>query len=581
MQAGEGVYSPPPIEAQEDDPKDKKPLTIRIHLLYDGTNNNRENIAQREAFEVGEEAESESHRKYNKTISSYNNGRTNIAIMEPHITDGKGKSGYSMVVKAYIEGQGTGNLVGDDTAGLAFGVGGSGVYQRARQGITEAYNTLVNTFLQKNPPELFFIQQVDIDVFGFSRGAATARNAIHAILTEETVTIQDPSGYGAQTIVTNQPLFDRIRLYGYSEMRADKVKIIFAGLYDTVVSVNASQLAPAWLANNTRDQKAVAEAKFALHLAAADEHRLDFPLHRIKSAIDAGKGAEYYFPGVHSDIGGSYNLANEQLLEQGKEKKNSEIREVKCVGSYGECLEEKEKLIAEGRDKYSLIIHAITDNMIFRDTYRLYAYRKIQDLEYSRATSEEKIINRGRITDLVEDMKYLIEDGWYHNKDKKNPQIEIETDYLATSLRSAVSPMGGLIGSSPKSGKLVVSRHGITTAYCNIPLRYMVEHSRDMAIEIDGKLDRRITTVLDDVSEIDFDSVDASLRAYMAKTGPTGSKPSDWTDVKKAKKNLPNIVELRNKHLHMSSAYNFPVVDLGFTPRFGKNNRRRRFYYEG
>ena len=41
------------------------------------------------------------------------------------------------------------------------------------------------------------------------------------------------------------------------------------------VFVNASQLLPAWIANNTLNQKAVAKAKFALHLAAADEHRVD------------------------------------------------------------------------------------------------------------------------------------------------------------------------------------------------------------------------------------------------------------------------------------------------------------------
>ena len=133
------------------------------------------------------------------------------------------------------------------------------------------------------------INQVDIDVFGFSRGAATARHVIHVLTTEETVTAADPSGYGAHTVVTNQPLFDRLRTtYGYQEMRKDQVKIIFAGLYDTVVSVNASQLLPAWIANNTRSQQAVAQAKFTLHLAGADEHRADFPLHRIKSAIDAG-----------------------------------------------------------------------------------------------------------------------------------------------------------------------------------------------------------------------------------------------------------------------------------------------------
>ena len=47
---------------------------------------------------------------------------------------------------------------------------------------------------------------------------------------------------------------------------------------------------------------AVKKAKKTLHLVAADEHRYFFPLVNIKSA----GFTEKTFPGVHSDIGGSY-----------------------------------------------------------------------------------------------------------------------------------------------------------------------------------------------------------------------------------------------------------------------------------
>lgn len=573
-QLGES-YNPPTLEKQPEDPKDKEPLTIRIHLLFDGTNNNRDNIAERETFESGGDDESEAHQKFGTVDSSYDNGRTNIAIMEPHIVDGKDKSGYSIVVKVYVEGQGTRQFEKDDTFGLALAVFQSGIYQRARTGINDAFNKVTRKFLKTKPPEDYFIKQVDIDVFGFSRGAATARHAIHVLTTEETVTIQHPSGYGAQTIITNQPLFDRLWLRGYSEMRAEHVKIIFAGLYDTVVSVNASQLAPAWLANNARDQRAVSKAEFALHLAAADEHRSDFPLHRINSAINAGKGAEYYFPGVHSDIGGSYNKANEQLLEPGKEIENAEIRELKYVGSYFDCLKEYKRLIESGHPERDLLIRIISDTF----TYRLYAIRRIEGLEYSRASDEEnRVINRGKISDLVKDMEYLIEDGWYINNDDENLQIEIEPDYLATIGRLLTS--NPIISGSPKSGKLIANRFGITSAYCNIPLRFMIEHSRDMALEIKNELDQRITAVLNSVPGLNSDQVESSLRAYMAKKGKSGSRPDDWLNIEEAEKHYPGIKELRNKHLHMSSRFNFPIIDPGFTPRI-KNNLRRRFYYDG
>ncbi len=106
----------------------------------------------------------------------------------------------------------------------------------------------------------------------------------------------------------------------------------------------------------------------------------------------------------------------------------------------------------------------------------------------------------------------------------------------------------------------------------------MVEKSRDMALEIKNELDQRITTVLAEIPELG--SVESSLRAYMAKKDKTGSRPDDWLEIAEATKHYPNIKELRNKHLHMSSRYDFPGLDLGYTPRF-EGNQRRRFYYDG
>lgn len=48
------------------------------------------------------------------------------------------------------------------------------------------------------------------------------------------------------------------------------------------------------------------KVKKVVHLASAEEHRDQFSLHNIKSALDKGTGEEYYLPGVHSDVGGGY-----------------------------------------------------------------------------------------------------------------------------------------------------------------------------------------------------------------------------------------------------------------------------------
>ena len=574
-------YSPPTLEKTPEDPVGKKPLTIRIILLCDGTNNNKDNIAERESFEVNQKDESDIHKKFGTLGSSYDNGRTNIASLEPHVESGEGVSGYSVVVKIYVQGQGTFNFKKDSNFwGKGMGAFSSGVYQRARTGINEALNLLQDELFGDNPPEKYFIKQVDVDVFGFSRGAATARHAIHVATTEEITSVADPSGYGAQTIVINKPLFDRLRTYGYKEVREDQVKIIFAGLFDTVVSVNASQLMPAWIANNTLSQKAVAKAKFALHLAAADEHRVDFPLHRIKSATLAGTGAEYYLPGVHSDIGGSYNLANNELLVEGKEKEDARIREIKGEGNYRKLEKQKIELESLGNQ----VVLEETDWIYtrfgkFPSEGRLYVYRTISGLEYARPSDEvDRVINRGTTAELKEDMEQLKADGWYNDG-----QIIIDVDYVATTVRAVKYALNAVLtpwdmDDSPKSGQLIVNRRGITSGYCNIPLRFMVEHSREHAILIKKKLDSRIDTILGEVPE--FKDLESALRSYMAKKGLTGSKPGDWNDITKAKSAYPKIQELRNKHLHMSSAFTVPVMDPGFTPRF-EGNLRRRFYYEG
>ena len=147
----------------------------------------------------------------------------------------------------------------------------------------------------------------------------------------------------------------------------------------------------------------------------------------------------------------------------------------------------------------------------------------------------------------------------------------------------ALNPFGSSDFDEIHSGVLVADRPNITSGYCNIPLKFMAEHARKQALKIDSQLEAQANRVLREVKE--FKVLEASLRAYMAKKGRTGSKPSDWTDIKKAVKHFPKIKELRNKHLHNSTRFELSakgvyVMDPGFTPRFEKG-LRRRFYYEG
>jgi len=280
----EGVQSPV-VEEAEEKPDDKLPKKIRIALFFDGTLNNRFNIEEREG---GTEIYKAKAPK--KGPNSYDNGRTNVAIMEQNIRDTA--DGYDVALKWYIEGQGTFNLEKDSGIGYALGAGDSGVVGRAEQGVKAAVNLIQND--KRIDSEQNYIEKLTIDVFGFSRGSATARHAIHLLLKDK-----------------KKPIYKRLQTAGYT-ITEDAVKICFAGLYDTVLSYYGSQYLKS--SSNVLEQKSVRFVdKKVVHLAAAEEHRKDFPLHNIQSA--GGKGFEFFLPGVHSDVGGSYNLANDKELE--------------------------------------------------------------------------------------------------------------------------------------------------------------------------------------------------------------------------------------------------------------------------
>jgi hypothetical protein len=88
-----------------------------------------------------------------------------------------------------------------------------------------------------------------------------------------------------------------------NKIKVDLVKVRFLGLFDTVSSYSASFSPTPDFDNDTTEipLNNLAKAKTVLHFTAADEHRNNFSLTKTRV------GKEKEFPGVHSDVGGSYN----------------------------------------------------------------------------------------------------------------------------------------------------------------------------------------------------------------------------------------------------------------------------------
>jgi hypothetical protein len=159
-----------------------------------------------------------------------------------------------------------------------------------------AFKSVWSSELQKKiagrPKNKPLPEQINLSVYGFSRGAASARgfvNWLYAICDEK----------------------DGAYLFAGIPLRVE-----FLGLFDTVASVGVAgaftsgaigvEGRQSWAKDNMQIHKSV---ESCLHMVAAHEVRATFPLDSVR--IDGAypsNAKEYVYPGSHSDVGGGYPL---------------------------------------------------------------------------------------------------------------------------------------------------------------------------------------------------------------------------------------------------------------------------------
>jgi len=266
------------IEPEIIEDKTIERIKVRLSVFFDGTKNNRTNTdlinqLRQEAEDSGQQRKDTQLFKHAKNGSSYANDYTNVAKMERYIETSSDKT-YQKKMAIYIEGPGTKDKQSDKLFGYAFGMGKTGISKKVQKGIENSIKKIMD-----NKDKKTIIEKLTLDVFGFSRGAAAARYFIHqSRLSDENIKIGlDNKG-----------------------CLLERIDVNFAGLYDTVSSHGISY------SNDTSELKlySIVHAENVIQLAAADEHRERFSLTNIRSARN---GREIFLPGVHSDIGGSYN----------------------------------------------------------------------------------------------------------------------------------------------------------------------------------------------------------------------------------------------------------------------------------
>lgn len=237
--------------------EENRPAKIRVSVFFDGTLNNRTNTWLGEKGTIKDD--------------SYKNALTNIAILELYH---RKNTEYDYSLSVYVEGIGTTDEETDSTVAAATGRGPTGILDKVETGISKVI-VKINGVLTAGQE----IQCLHLDCFGFSRGAAAARNFIYSTIYRRDNTLKQ-----------------RLQSGGHC---AKEIKVKFVGLYDTVASYGL-------IHNNDVDElhlDAIRHAEDVVQLAAAEEHRKHFPLTNINSTHN---GVQLFLPGSHSDIGGGY-----------------------------------------------------------------------------------------------------------------------------------------------------------------------------------------------------------------------------------------------------------------------------------
>lgn len=183
-------------EEEEEEVEQEQLITLRIGVFFDGTGNNQANsetVAGCMARDVGLQDQSEDIRQFCATYgygvdgstpdNSYGNDTSNVARLYELYVDradvSLGSEDEEASIAVYVEGIGTVSGGDDARYGQATGRLGTGVLARVEQSPQLILRRL--TRFRDNNPDIK-IKRLEVDVFGFSRGAAAARHFANDLL---------------------------------------------------------------------------------------------------------------------------------------------------------------------------------------------------------------------------------------------------------------------------------------------------------------------------------------------------------------------------------------------------------------
>ncbi len=283
----------------------KRPVEVIITLgiFFDGTANNARNTLKRKEYEQQLASNQPVEKIGSIYDTSYCNEDSNVyKLFEMYAFGDK----LSMTCddniaryqqRIYIEGVGTETGEADNYISLGTGFGNRGINAKIARAIAEIKIQL-SDFTKDNPK--IKIKQIQFDVFGFSRGAATARYFANIVADQLTGT--DRSGENNPFMQEIWPLLAPYRSREWQTNLNGQVR--FLGIFDTVAGMcSPTNLFDAGDANTFNIDLHIRKqtAQSGLHLQADNEYRYNFSLNDVPVFF-----AKVMLPGAHSDIGGGY-----------------------------------------------------------------------------------------------------------------------------------------------------------------------------------------------------------------------------------------------------------------------------------
>jgi len=291
----EGQPDESPDESPEEE--DRPRVRVEVGIFFDGTGNNRNNTQtyRRQMDEcltanaAGAMSEEECSSELSQIMEgSYLNAETNVSKLENlyQRTGAQGEGGEQIYrLSTYVSGVGTKSGKPDDGMSLGTGLGDQGVLKKIEEGISDFTFRLKRAVTEP-------IDELVLDVFGFSRGAATARHFVSIEVNEKGV------------------LGNAFRREGMPWPK--KITVRFLGLFDTVAGIadlgnldfSAHDERTGRINVNLRPE----QVERAVQFVARDERRHNFSLNSLRgeSGNLPDNFSEWVLPGVHSDIGGGY-----------------------------------------------------------------------------------------------------------------------------------------------------------------------------------------------------------------------------------------------------------------------------------